>query len=277
VSDGAAAGDFGSVRTSALRQLVLAPWRAIIGPLRWLAAAAGLAAGAVWLGLHPASWRRPARAEFVRFMELAGVQNVPAAVVAGILVGISLVAQGMYWLNQVGEEDLVFTVIAVVLIREIAPLVVGLLAIGRGGLLILDELSELRRGGQCRALDVQGLDPFLALIMPRVLALTISVFCLTMIFLAVAFGSGYLTGRLLGVTSRTPVEFVVTTFATIGSAGYAMLPMKTLAIGLAIGAVCCLTAMEPRQEAGADHALMPIGFMRSVLAVFLVSGLVSVL
>ena len=106
MSDGAAAGGFGSVRTSAVRQLVLAPWRAIIGPLRWLATAAGLAAGAVWLGLHPASWRRPARAEFVRFMELAGVQNVPAAVVAGILVGISLVAQGMYWLNQVGEVDL---------------------------------------------------------------------------------------------------------------------------------------------------------------------------
>jgi phospholipid/cholesterol/gamma-HCH transport system permease protein len=135
--------------------------RAIGGPLRWLATAAGMAAAVVRQGLRPTSWRRPARAEFLRFMELAGVQNLPAVAVAGVLVGISLVAQGMYWLDQLGEQDFVFTVIAVVMIREIAPLVVGLLALGRGGLLILDELSELRRDGQWRALDVQGLDRFL--------------------------------------------------------------------------------------------------------------------
>lgn len=277
MSDGALSTATASSRTMPVGQLARAPWRAVVGPLRWLATAAGIAGGVIWQGLRPVSWRRPARAEFVRFMELAGVQNVPAIVVAGILVGISMVAQGMYWLDQVGEQDPVFTVIAVVLIREIAPLVVGLLAIGRGGLLMLDELSELRRDGQYRALELQGIDPFLVLIMPRVFALAISVFCLTMIFLVVAFASGYLMGSLLDVTQRSSVEFGVETFATIGSAGYAVLPLKTLGIGLAIGVVCCLTAMEQRQEARADHALMPIGFMRSVLAVFLVSGLVSVL
>jgi phospholipid/cholesterol/gamma-HCH transport system permease protein len=249
----------------------------IAGPLRWLATAAGMAAAVVRHGLRPTSWRRPARAEFIRFMDLAGVQNLAAVVVAGVLVGISLVAQGMYWLNQLGEEGLVFTVIAVVMIREIAPLVIGLLALGRGGLLILDELSELRRDGQCRALDVQGIDPFLVLVMPRVLALALSVFCLTMILIVVAFASGYLTGSLLGAARRTPFEFVAQTFATIGNAGYAVLPLKSLGIGFAIGIVCCLTALEQRREPGAERALMPLGFMRSVLAVFLVSGLVSVL
>jgi phospholipid/cholesterol/gamma-HCH transport system permease protein len=277
VSDSALSTGMASTRTIPGRQLARAAWRAVVGPLRWLATAAGIAGGVIRQGLRPVSWRRPARAEFVRFMELAGVQNVPAVVVAGILVGISMVAQGMYWLDQVGEPDPVFTVIAVVLIREIAPLVVGLLAIGRGGLLILDELSELRRDGQCRALDLQGIDPFLVLVMPRVFALAISVFCLTMIFLVVAFASGYVIGSLLDVTQRSSVEFGVEAFATIGTAGYATLPLKTLGIGLAIGVVCCLTAMEQRQEARVDHALMPIGFMRSVLAVFLVSGLVSVL
>jgi phospholipid/cholesterol/gamma-HCH transport system permease protein len=275
VSDVAAATGAASSRTISAGQLARALWRTAGGPLRWLAAAAGIALGVVRQGLRPVSWRRPTRAEFVRFMELAGVQNLPAVVVAGILVGISLVAQGMYWLDQVGEQDFIFTVIAVVLIREIAPLAVGLLALGRGGLLILDELSELRRDGQYRALDLQGIDPFHVLIMPRVLALTLSVFCLTMILIVVAFAAGYVTGGLLGVTQTSPVEFAARAFAAIGSAGYAMLPLKTLGIGLAIGVVCCLTALEQRPEAGADRALMPVGFMRSVLAVFLVSGLVT--
>ena len=97
-----------------------------------------------------------------------------------------------------------------------------------------------------------------------------------MIFLVVAFASGYVIGSLLDVTQRSWFEFGVETFATIGSAGY-VLPLKTLGIGMAIGVVCCLTALEQRPEAGASRALMPVGFMRSVLAVFLVSGLVSVL
>jgi phospholipid/cholesterol/gamma-HCH transport system permease protein len=252
-------------------------WQRVVAPLRWLATAAGMTAGVVQQGLRPVAWRRPARTEFFRFTDLAGVQNLPAVVVAGILVGFSLVAQSMYWLNQLAEQDLVFSVIAVVLIREIAPLAVGLLVLGRGGLLVLDELSKLRRDGQCRALDVQGIDPFLVLIMPRVLALALSVFCLTMILLVVAFASGYLTGRLLGVAQRGPVEFAAQTFATIGDAGYAVLPLKTLGIGFAIGIVCCLTAMEQRHGSSAERKLIPVGFMRAVLAVFLVSGLVSVL
>jgi phospholipid/cholesterol/gamma-HCH transport system permease protein len=250
--------------------------RTWLGPLRWLATAAGIAGGVVWQGLRPVSWRRPTRAEFLRFMDLAGVHNLPAVAVAGLLVGISLVAQALYWLNRLGEEQLVSTVIAVILIREIAPLVVGLLAIGRGGLLILDELGEMQRKGQCRALDIQGVDPFLALIMPRVLALAISVFCLTIIFIVVAFATGYAMAALLDVARRSPVEFVSETFRMIGTAGLVMIPVKTLGIGFSIGVVCCLTAME-RRAAMPEHGQSPTGFMRSVLAVLLVSGLVSVL
>jgi phospholipid/cholesterol/gamma-HCH transport system permease protein len=155
--------------------------------------------------------------------------------------------------------------------------VVGLLAIGRGGLLILDELGEMQRNGQCRALDAQGVDPFLALIMPRVFALAISVFCLTIIFTVVASATGYAMAALLDVARRSPVEFAVETFRMIGTAGYVMVPVKTLGIGAAIGVVCCLTAMERRRAAMPDHGQLPTGFMRSVLAVLLVSGLVSVL
>jgi phospholipid/cholesterol/gamma-HCH transport system permease protein len=253
------------------------PWRTWLAPLRWLAMAAGMAGGVIRQGLRPVAWRRPVRTEFLRFMDLAGVQNVPAVAVAGLLVGISLVAQALYWLNRLGEEQLISTVITVILIRELAPLVVGLLAIGRGGLLILDELGEMQRNGQCRALDAQGVDPFLALIMPRVCALAISVFCLTIIFIVVASATGYAMAALLDVTQRSPIEFAVETFRMIGTAGYVVIPVKTLGIGLAIGVVCCLTAMERRRAATPDHGQLPTGFMRSVLAVLLVSGLVSVL
>jgi phospholipid/cholesterol/gamma-HCH transport system permease protein len=267
----------GSRTASLAAQGAHAAGRAVVEPLRWLATAAGMTGAVVYHGLRPSAWRRPVRMEFFRFMDLAGLQNVPAAIIAGLLLGIALVAQGMYWLEQFGEQELVFTIIAVILIREIAPVVVGLLTLGRGGLLILDELSELRRGGHCRALDSQGMDPFLTLVLPRICALALSSFCLTMVLLVVAFLSGYATGNLLDVSRLAPLAFVDEMFTTIGTAGYAVLPIKTLGIGVAIGVVCCLTAMEEPKDPRAERALIPLGVMRSVLAVFLISGLVSVL
>lgn len=249
---------------------------AALGSLSWLATAAGMAAGVIWQGLRPVTWRRPVRAEFVRFVELAGVQSVPAVMAAGFLVGIALVAQGLYWLEQAGERDLIVTVLQVVLVREIAPVVVGLLAIGRGGLLILGELAAMQREGQYRALDAQGIDPFIALVVPRVLALAVSVFCLTLVFIVAAFTAGYTVASLLDVSAASPMEFAGDMMQSIGGAGYFLIPLKTLSIGVVIGVVCCLTGLERSDALDGDDP-RPRGFMRAVVAVLLVSGLVSVL
>jgi phospholipid/cholesterol/gamma-HCH transport system permease protein len=162
-------------------------------------------------------------------------------------------------------------------VREVAPLVVGLLTIGRGGLLLLGELAAMQRNGQYRALDAQGVDPFVALIMPRVLALAVSMFCLTIVFIVVAFLSGYTVASLLNLAAASPAELVGDMMRSIGGAGYFLIPAKTLSIGFAIGVVCCLTALErddPEVDGGDPR---PRGFMRAVLAVLLVSGVVSVL
>lgn len=248
-----------------------------LAPLHWLATAAGLAGAIIGASLRPTSWRRPVRAEFVRFVELAGVQSLAAVAVAGALVGVALVAQALYWREQLGEEGQIVRVLQSVLVREIAPLVVGLLVIGRGGLLILGDLAAMQRNGQYRALDAQGVDPLVALIVPRVLALAVSVFCLTIGFIVVAFLSGYAMASLLDFAQASLIEFFGDMIRSIGSAGYFLIPAKTLSIGFVIGVVCCLSGLERTDRTLDLGDPRPRGFMRAVLAVLLVSGLVSVL
>lgn len=255
----------------------LAMLSACLDPLRWLATAAAIAAAVVWHGFRPLTWRRPVRAEFLRFVDLAGVRSLPAVLVTGILVGVSLVAQALYWLEIAGgDAGAIRDVITNVTIREIAPLVIGLILLGRGGLTILAELGEMQRGGHIRALDAQGLDPFLILVVPRVIALVVSAFCLTMVFIVVAFAAGYLAAGLVGASTVPPGAFLSYALGLIGAAAFGVLPAKTIGIGLAIGVVCCLSAMERQREAIAGHAVMPTGFLRAVLAVFLVSALVTI-
>lgn len=247
------------------------------GWLSWLAMAGAVGAAVVVRGLRRSSWRRPARGEFVRFLELTAWRSLPAVTGAAVLVGIGLVGQGIYWSERIGDRTVVFATIVAILIREVAPLVVGLLVIGRGGLLILAELGGMQRDGQCRALDAQGIDPFLVVAMPRVLALPVAMFCLSISFIIVALAVGYLMARWLGIATVPYGQFVETMLRTIGTQGYLVLPGKSLLIGLAIGVVCVMTAAYRSGDADAQQDLVPIGFLRAVLATFLATGLVSAL
>ncbi|HYG89249.1 MAG TPA: ABC transporter permease [Azospirillum sp.] len=251
------------------------------GPRRfaWIVETAAVGAAVLRHMVRPVTWRRPVRREFIRFMGVAGVDSVPSVAVAAILAGLGLLFQGLWWLEQFGQARQVSAIIQTILVREVAPLTVGMLAIGHSGLIILSELSRMRADGRLRALDSQGVDPFVLFVVPRVAALSLSVFCLTMLFVAIAPGAGLLAALALGVTTQPPGAILLGILSTIGAQGYAVLPLKSLGIGFAIGTVCCVTAMtgpDVRSRRG-DGALLAVGFFRALLLTFLISGMVSLM
>ena len=250
-------------------------WRGIIrlGRITLVLAAMDAIAQQV---LRPLTWRRPVRDEFWRFMDVAGVQSLLAVAVLGTVIGISLLAQGLYWLQQVGDRGALISIIGTVVVREIAPLLVGLLVIGRGGLIMLSELDALYHQRDDRALDLMGLDPFLLFVVPRTAALALSVFCLSVILIFVTFLTGYLAAMITGDATASPLDFIFRMYVVVGESGYAILPVKTLLMGLAIGAVCTLTAAQRPVDHLRARAIVPVGFVRCVLAVVAVSTITSI-
>ena len=83
-------------------------------------------------------------------------------------------------------------VLVLVLVRDLAPVLVGLIVLGRSGTVAMVELGALRQGGQLRRLDAMGIDPLIYFLMPRTLAITVATFTLTILFIAVALSVGYL-------------------------------------------------------------------------------------
>ena len=247
-------------------------------PFRWLVTAVAMATAVTLHAVRPLTWRRPVRDELLRAIDVAGVRSLRVVAVMATIVGVSVVAQVLFWLEEVGGElEAVREVVVSITIREIAPLFVGLILLGRGGLTVLSELSRMQREGQVRALDARGLDPFLLLIVPRVVAFLVSMFSLTLIFIMVAFAAGYVGATAVGVSTTPAGAFVNQTLTAIGLEGALMLPLKTFGIGLAIGVVCCLSALERQGEAADGPELLATGFLRAVLAVFLVSAAVTLL
>lgn len=258
------------------RRLLAAVGRPPLTLLRRLALAAGLGAAVLAAAAQAATWRRPVRREFVRAMLDVGVHAVRATAVVGVLVGLAMVYQALYWLQAAGQTDLFGRVLVLVLVREIAPLLAGLIIVGRSGLPMLIYLEELRAGGQLRMLEAQGIDPFLLLVVPRILAFAASCFCLAILLLTMALLVGYFSGHAVGAVEISFYAFFDTVLRAMGPGTYLLLPVKTAAIGFAVGVTCALPVLATAGESEVGK-LTAGGFVQACLAVFIVSGAVSVM
>ena len=167
--------------------------------LRHAAAVIGTVLGT---GFRPRYWARPVRTAFSRQVLAIGVEPL---LVCRRLGGVRRHFGGgaAYFLDRRGGAvatagPLLVTVVA----RELGPVLINLVVIVRSGSAMTTELGVLKINGEVRALEAQGGDPFLQLVMPRVLGMAVSTFCLTIVFILVAFASGYLFAAWTGNGSR---------------------------------------------------------------------------
>jgi ABC-type transporter Mla maintaining outer membrane lipid asymmetry permease subunit MlaE len=150
---------------------LLAMWNRVSG-------LSSLGVAVIWHGCKPLTWRRTVQAECWRHGAQVMLQGLMPIVITGFLVGIGMVFQVLYWLQLVGQEDVIGDFLVLVLVREIAPILVALIVIGRSGAVMITELGVMRAGGQAHLLDAQGLDLLHFLVVPRVVATALGVFCL---------------------------------------------------------------------------------------------------
>jgi phospholipid/cholesterol/gamma-HCH transport system permease protein len=203
--------------------------------------------------------------------------GLPSILITGLLIGLVMVNQVLYWLRFAGQEGLIGEFLVLGLVRDLAPVLVGLIVLGRSGSTMMVELGAMRASGHVYLLDAQGIDPFLYLVIPRVLATALGVFCLTMVFLVAALASGLVTANMLGLTNLTFLDFTVEVLSAMGPREYALVPLKTLAIGFAIGLISCTTGLAVGSVVTEVSALLPHGFIKAILATLLISGGLTIL
>jgi phospholipid/cholesterol/gamma-HCH transport system permease protein len=203
--------------------------------------------------------------------------GLPSIVITGLLVGLAMVNQMLYLLRLAGQEGLIGEFLVLVLVRGVAPLLVGMIVIGRSGSTMMVELGAMRVTGQVHLLDAQGIDPFLYLVIPRVLATAIGMFCLSIVFLAAALTTGLVAAYALGLTSLTLLDFLEEVLTAMRPREYTLLLLKTLVSGFAIGLISCTTGLAIGRAVPEVSVLLPGGFVRAVLATIVISGAFTIL
>ena len=109
-------------------------------------------------------------------------------------IGAVLALQGYTQLARVGAEESVGVGVALVLLRELGPVVTGLLFAGRAGSAVTAEIGLMKATDQLSSMEMMGVDPLHRIIAPRLWAGMICMPLLTLIFNAVAIGGSAIVG-----------------------------------------------------------------------------------
>jgi phospholipid/cholesterol/gamma-HCH transport system permease protein len=240
-------------------------------PLMLAAASWGVLREAV----RPAAWRRTVRHEFKLAMRQATGGGLATAMVTASLAGVAMVYEALYWLGVAGQAQLTGSILVTVLVRELTPLLVGLILLGRSGMLTVTELGTLQAGGQIRAMYAQGIDPFLLLVLPRTLAFALSSFTLGVIFAATALVFGFIVSGAIGTVQDSLWTFLDRVLQAMTVRDYMVVPMKLLVIGFLVGLSSCLTGLGAREEDDLS-TLIPRGFVHGILVIMVTSILFTV-
>ena len=258
---------------SHLRRWLSAVGVAVLGFLSQALLFVSLATTVLIVGLSRRAWHRLVWIEVNRSLRSVAVHSLGTAVATGILVGFALVSQAVYWLGATGQTGLIGSVIAVVLVREIVPILTGLIVFGRSGTATLIELGEARTRGWLRLYELQGLDPLTLLVLPRVLGFSIGSFCLASVLLFTTLVTGYLFAHALGLIGYSIWDFADIVTRALQDEDFIVPPLKCLAIGYLVALACCATGLSRRHETDELQRLVPRGFVRSALAIFVVNGI----
>lgn len=120
---------------------------------------------------------RPSRirmTSLVYHIEQVGLNAVPIVALISFLIGVVLAYQGATQLRQFGAEIFTVELVAISVLREIGILLTAIIVAGRSGSAFTAQIGSMKLNEEIDAMRTLALDPMEMLVLPRMLALLIS-------------------------------------------------------------------------------------------------------
>ncbi len=129
--------------------------------------------------------------------DLVGVGSLPIVVLTGFFTGAVLALQTSATLQQFGSLSLTGQLVSLSMVRELGPVLTGLMVAGRNSSGMASELGSMKVTEQIDAMRSMGVDPSKKLVTPRVVAAVGMLFFLSVISDLVGLTGGFMISYLL--------------------------------------------------------------------------------
>jgi phospholipid/cholesterol/gamma-HCH transport system permease protein len=204
-----------------------------------------------------------------RLMQEIGADAWPVTSVANLLVGAIVGFLGVAQLGRFGAVAFVPELVVVTHFRELCPLITALVVAGRSGAGLASEIATMKVSEEIDALRSIGLDPVRWLVVPRCLALVLTLPLLT--WIGDLFG---VTGGLvatMAITNMTARAYFLDTLDHITVTHLLVGLVKTPFLALAIGLIACGQGLQTQGGAAAVGSRTTSAVVQSIFGVVAIS------
>jgi len=227
---------------------------------------------AAWT-LLGASNRRNWRLLTPQFYEV-GFRSLPVILITGAFVGMVIAVQAIEQFRAVGMEERLGAVVNLSVVRELGPVLAGIMLAGRIGGALTAELGTMNVTEQIDALRSMGVDPIRYLVVPRVLAC----FVLTPFLTLYAIMTGCFGGWFVSVVQNgvDAGPFWDYTRQAVDSFDLFSGLLKSFFFGATLGLISCFKGFHCRAGAEGGGRACTEAFVASFMAILILDYLLAV-
>ncbi len=208
----------------------------------------------LWVGRACTSRRvRIGRTAIVNQIVRVGFRSIGIVSLVSAAVGMILAFQLAPPLDQFGQRALVANIIGVAVLRELGPLIGSIVLTGFAGASIAAEIGTMVVSEEIEALEAHAMNPVRFLVVPRVLAATISMTVLGVLASSVALTSSYALSVI--VLEIPGALYIENTLQQVKLVDFLTGVGKGAVFGLLIGLIACANGLKVTGgAAGVGHA-----------------------
>lgn len=198
-----------------------------------------------------------------------GIDALAIVMIIALLLGGTVIIQALTSLPKFGVAGFLGNILVIIIARELGPLATALIVIARSGSAIATEISVQKWSREILSMELMGIDTKLYIVFPRIIASTLSILSLIIIFDIVAFIGGY-------IISQTVVYIPLDTFAQSVMDAFTFKDIvtalvKSIMFGITIPLICCYYGFMPNSKFE-----IPIYVSKAVIRTLFVAIIVNI-
>lgn len=201
-------------------------------------------------------------------------QAMPIILLITLLIGAIISQQGFYHFRKFGAEDYAVDLVGILVLREIGVLLVAIMVAGRSGSSYTAELGTMKMREEIDALHTMGLDPIEVLILPRIIALIITLPILAFLgSLAALYGGGLVAWLYAGMS---PTTYIARLNEAVSITHFKVGIIKAPFMALVIGAVAASEGMKVKGSAESLGLQTTASVVKSIFFVIVLDGFFAI-
>ncbi|HEY0838116.1 MAG TPA: ABC transporter permease [Azospirillum sp.] len=221
---------------------------------------------------------RPSRLRLTSVLfhiEQTGLNALPILGLLSFLIGVVMAFQGADQLRRFGADIYVVNLLGVSILREIGILMTAIIVAGRSGSAFTAQIGTMKVNQEVDALSTLGLDPVELLVVPRALALIISLPLLAFYADVMGlFGGAVMSYFVLDITFA---QFLRQLQFAVGPGTLAVGLIKAPVFALVIAMVGCYEGLKVSGSAESVGRLTTKSVVESIFLVMVLDAIFSVL